>query len=315
VRMILRKVAILIPTVLAVSLLTFLLISLLPGDPAVQILGPQGASDPEAVETIRKELKLDKPLYEQYGHWLGNVLTGDLGRSRYRNQDVRDAIFERLPVTVQIGGMALVLALLLAIPFGIFSAYRSNTPPDKVITTGTFGLLAAPTFVMGLLLIYLFALRFGIFPSSGWTRFSDDPVGNLKTAALPAMSLALAEFAVYSRLLRTDMIATLQQDFIMMAKAKGMPTWRILLRHALRPSSFSLLTVVGLQVGGLIGGSVIVEQIFALPGLGRLLYDSITQRDLIMVQGIVLFLALSYVLVNFLVDLLYSVLDPRIRHG
>lgn len=313
--MILRKFAILIPTVLAVSLLTFLLISLLPGDPAVQILGPQGASDPEAVETIRKELKLDKPLYEQYGHWLSNVVTGDLGRSRFRNQDVSDAIFERLPVTLEIGGLALVMALLLAIPFGIFSAYRSNSLPDKVITTGTFGLLAVPTFVMGLLLIYIFALQFDALPSSGWTRFSDDPVGNLKTAALPAMSLALAEFAVYSRLLRTDMIATLQQDFIMMAKAKGMPMWRILFRHALRPSSFSLLTVVGLQVGGLIGGSVIVEQIFALPGLGRLLYDSITQRDLIMVQGVVLFLAVSYVVVNFLVDLLYSVLDPRIRNG
>lgn len=312
--MILRKFAILIPTVLAVSLLTFLLISLLPGDPAVTILGPQGA-DPEAVAAIRAEMKLDRPLYEQYASWLGNAVTGDLGRSRIRNQDVSAAIFERLPVTLEIGGLALFLALLLAIPFGIFSAYRSNTAPDKVITTGTFGLLAVPTFVMALLLIYLFAVELDVLPSSGWTRFSEDPAENLKTAILPALSLALAEFAVYSRLLRTDMIATLQQDFITMAKAKGMPTWRILLRHALRPSSFSLLTVVGLQVGGLIGGSVIIEQIFALPGIGRLLYDSITQRDLIMVQGVVLFLAVSYVVVNFLVDLLYSVLDPRIRHG
>lgn len=313
---ILRKLAILIPTVLAVSLLTFLLLVALEkkGNPAILVLGPQGA-DPEAVAQVEEDLRLNDPLAVRYASWLGDAATGDLGYSYLRRQSVSDAIVERLPVTLEIGGLALVFALLMAIPFGVFSAYRANSTADKAITTSTFGLLAVPTFVMALLLIYLFAVKLDVLPSSGWTRFTDNPSKNLQGAILPALSLGLAEFAVYSRLLRTDMISTLQQDFITMAKAKGLPTWRILLRHALRPSSLSLVTVVGLQVGGLIGGSVIIEQLFALPGLGRLLVESIIGRDLITVQGVVLFLSVSYVVVNFLVDLLYAVLDPRIRHG
>lgn len=312
----LRKAGTLLLVMLAVSLLSFGMIAALQstGDPAIAVLGPQGAN-PEAVAAVRAEMNLDKPLVEQYWIWQTGVLKGDLGRSYIRNQDVSDAIFERLPVTLQLGAMALLFSLLLAIPIGIFSAYRSDTVPDKAITTGTFGLISVPTFVMGILLIYVFAVELRWLPATGWVRFTDDPVRNLKSALLPALSLAAAEFAVYSRLLRTDMIATLQQDFVMMAKAKGMPTWRILLRHALRPSSFSLLTVVGLQVGGLIGGAVIIEELFALNGVGRLLFSSIQQRDLIMVQGLVLFLAASYVIINFLVDIMYSILDPRIRYG
>ena len=155
----------------------------------------------------------------------------------------------------------------------------------------------------------------GWLPATGWVRLTDDPVGNLRTAIMPALALAIGECAVYTRLLRADMITTLQQDSITMARAKGIPTRRILFRHALRPSSFSLMTVVGLQVGAIIGGAVIVEQLFALPGIGRLLVDSILQRDLIMVQGVALVIAISFVVINFVVDMLYTVLDPRIRHG
>lgn len=313
-RTVLRKFVTLIPTVLLVSVLTFLLTSLLPGDPALQVLG---AAEPtqEAIAAVRADLGLDKPLPIRYVNWLGDVVQGDFGRSYRTRQPVLEAIGERLPVTLEIGLVAMGLALLLSIPLGVLTGYKANTRLDKGITAASFGLLAIPNFMMALLLLYVFAVWLGVLPAVGWVRLTDDLFGNIKSVILPALSLSIGGLAVYTRLLRTDIIATLQEDYVAMAKAKGLPTWRILFRHALRPSSFSLLTLVGVQLGSIIGGAVIVEQFFALPGVGRLLYDSITQRDLIMVQGVVLFLALSTVIVNFIVDLTYSVLDPRIRRG
>lgn len=313
-KQILRKLVTLVPTVFLVSVLTFLLTSLLPGDPALTLLGGAEPSR-EAIEAIRKDLGLDKPLPVRYANYIADVARGDFGRSYRTRQPVLQAIGERLPVTAEIGLFALVTAIVLAVPLGVLSAYRANKPVDRVITTASFGLLAIPSFMTALLLLYFFAVYLGLFPSTGWTRLTEDPWQNLRSVVLPATALGIGQLAVYTRLLRSDMIATLQEDFVSMARAKGLPTWRILFRHALRPSSFSLLTIIGLQVGNLIGGAVIIEQFFALPGIGRLLYDSITQRDLIMVQGIVLFLALSTVMANFIVDLLYSVLDPRIRRG
>ena len=307
-----RKLPALLATLLAVSFLTFLLTSLLPGDPAVQILGPQGAT-PEAVAEVRADLRLDDPLPVRYVRWLGDAVTGDLGRSYRTGQEVRSAIGERLPVTLQVGGMAIVLALLCAIPLGMLSAYRAGGAVDRAVTGTSFALLAIPSFMMAILLILVFAEGLGLLPATGWVRISDDVVSNVKGALLPALSVSIGELAVYTRLLRSDMIATLQEDYIALARAKGMPTFWILLRHALRPSSFSMLTVVGLQVGAIMSGSVVVETLFALPGVGRLLVDSIFQRDLVMVQGIALVVAVSYVVVNFLVDLVYSFLDPRIR--
>jgi len=175
--------------------------------------------------------------------------------------------------------------------------------------------MSVPGFMMAIFLILIFAVGLGWFPATGWVAFSESPTANLRSAILPAMSLAMIELALYMRLLRTDLIDTLQQDYITLARAKGLPNWLIMIRHALRPSSFSLMTVVGLQLGGVISGAIIVEEIFALPGVGRLLYQSILQRDLLMVQGIVLFIATAYVLVNFLVDMCYSLLDPRVRYA
>jgi peptide/nickel transport system permease protein len=310
----LRKLVTLVPTVFLVSVLTFGLTSLLPGDPALQVLGGAEPSA-EAIAAVRKDLGLDKPLPLRYVAYVSDVARGDFGRSYRTRQPVLEAIFERLPVTVEIGLFALVVATLAAIPLGVFSAYRANGVVDRTITTASFGLLAIPSFMTALILQYVFAVYLGLFPATGWTRITDDLGKNLKGVVLPATSHGIGQLAVYTRLLRSDMIATLQEDFVSMARAKGLPTWRILFQHALRPSSFSLLTIIGLQVGNLIGGAVIVEQFFALPGIGRLLFDSISQRDLIMVQGVVLFLALSTVFANFAVDLLYSVLDPRIRRG
>lgn len=313
-RAVLRRLPALIGTLAAVSFLTFLLTSLLPGDPAVQILGPQSAT-PAAVAQVRADLHLDQPLPVRYGQWIENAARGDLGRSYRTQQEVRAAILERLPVTLEVGGLAILIALLGAIPLGMLSAYRAGGPTDRAVTGSTFAVLAVPSFMMAVLLILIFAETLGWFPATGWVRLSEDPIGNLKSAILPALSIAIGELAVYTRLLRSDMIGTLQEDYIAVARAKGMPTPWILLRHALRPSSFSLLTVVGLQVGAIMSGSVIVETLFALPGVGRLLVDSILQRDLVMVQGIALFVAVAYVLVNVVVDVLYSYLDPRIRRG
>jgi peptide/nickel transport system permease protein len=211
--------------------------------------------------------------------------------------------------------MAVVLALAVAIPLGTLSAYKAGSTVDRAITGTSFGLLSVPSFLMAILLILVFAETLGWLPATGWTRLTNDPVENLRGAILPALALAIGEMAVYTRLLRADMISTLQQDSITMARAKGLPPSRILFRHALRPSSFSLITVVGLQIGAIISGAVLVETIFAVPGVGRLLVDSILQRDLIMVQGIALVVAASFVIVNLLVDVVYMLLDPRIRHG
>jgi peptide/nickel transport system permease protein len=304
----------LVPTVILVSMLTFLLTSLLPGDPALLVLGGSEPSQ-QAIEAVHKDLGLDDPLPVRYVHYVNKVVHGDFGRSYRTRQPVLEAIGERLPVTLEIGLVALIMSVLLAVPLGVLSAYRANKPIDRTITTASFGVLAIPSFMSALLLLYIFAVYLGLFPATGWVRLTDNFAENIHSVVLPATALGIGQLAFYTRLLRSDMIATLQEDFVSMARAKGLPTWRILFRHALRPSSFSLLTIVGLQVGGLIGGAVIVEQFFALPGVGRLLFDSITQRDLVMVQGVVLFLSLATVLANFAVDLLYSVLDPRIRRG
>ncbi|SOC49788.1 peptide/nickel transport system permease protein [Blastococcus aggregatus] len=311
---VLRRLPSLIATLLAVSILTFLMTSLLPGDPALQILGAENAT-PEAIAAVRAELSLDDPLPVRYLHWIGDALTGDFGRSYRTNEPVSQAIVERLPVTAEIGLLAIVIALAIAIPVGMLSAYRAGTRTDKVISSTSFGLLAVPNFMVAILLILIFAVWLGVLPATGWVNFTDNPVQNLRSALLPALSLAIAEMAVYTRLLRTDMIATLQQDFVTMARVKGVSNRRILFRHALRPSSFSLLTVAGVQVGAIIGGSVVIETLFAVPGVGRLLLEAVLVRDLLMVQGVALVIAVSYVVVNFTVDILYSYLDPRISHG
>jgi peptide/nickel transport system permease protein len=297
---------------LAVSLLTFLMQSLLPGCIECQILGLDNMTR-ENVAQVRADLDLDEPLHERYASWLGEAATGDLGRSYNTRQPVAEAIVERLPVTAEIVALSMVMALAVAIPLGLVTAYRAGGVLDRLVTGATFGMLAVPSFMMALLLIYMLAVELGWLPATGWTHLTDDPVENLRSAFMPSLSLALVNVAVLTRLLRSDVIATLQEDFVLMARSKGLPTWRILTRHVLRPSSFSLLTVSGLTIGNLIGGAVIVEQLFALPGVGRLLFDAIGRRDLLVVQGVVLVVAAAFVVVNGLVDILYTVLDPRIR--
>jgi peptide/nickel transport system permease protein len=302
----------LIGVLLAVSFLTFAMLNVLGGDPALAIVGADNA-DPETLATVREELGLNDPFLQQYADWAGGVVQGDFGRSFKTNQPVAEAIGERVPVTAEVGLLAILIALTTAIPLAVWTSYRSGTKVDKATSAATFGLLSIPNFLLAYWLGYLVAVRLGWLPRSGWVRLTDDPLENLRTAILPALSLAVAEMAVYTRILRSDMIQTLQEDYLLMARAKGLSTGRILFMHALRPSTLSLMTVIGVQFGALIGGSIIVEQIFALPGMGSYLLNAIYERDYVVVQGVVVVIAASFVIVNFAVDIVYRMLDPRIK--
>jgi peptide/nickel transport system permease protein len=308
-----RRLLYLVPVLVAVSLLTFLIASLLPGDLAYVILGDQAT--PEKVAALRHDMGLDQPIWWRYASWLGHVLQGDFGRSFRTGQTVLQAVTERLPVSLELMLLAELGALAIGIPLAITCAVRSGSAFDRFMTGSAFGMLSVPAFLSAILLIYLFAVELRWLPATGYVPFEENPVGNLRSFLLPALTLALGEWPVLMRVLRSDMIATLQEDYIAMARAKGLKPSRILLVHALKPSSLTLVTVTGINIGRLIGGTVIVESIFALPGIGRLLLGAIFTRDLIILQGVVLFVALGYVLMNFIVDMLYAVLDPRIRHG
>src|SRR6266403_3962982 len=308
-----RKLLYLMPVLLAVSLLTVLIASLLPGDLADVILGDQAT--PEKVEALRRDMGLDQPIWWRYVSWLGNVMQGDFGRSFRTGQTVLQAVTERLPVSLELMILAEIIGLAIGVPLAIACAVRAGSGFDRFMTGSAFGMLSVPPFLSAILLIYLFAVELRWLPATGYVPVGEDAIGNLRSFLLPALTLALGEWPVLMRVLRSDMIATLQEDYIAMARAKGLRPSRILLVHALKPSSLTLVTVTGINIGRLIGGTVIVESIFALPGIGRLLLGAIFTRDLIILQGVVLFVACGYVLTNFIVDMLYAVLDPRIRHG
>ena len=308
-----RRLLYLVPVLLAVSLLTFLIASLLPGDLAYVILGDQAT--PDNVEALSRDLGLDQPIWWRYIGWLDHVLQGDLGRSFRTGQTVLQAVVERFPVSFELMLLAELIGLAIGVPIAIACAARSGGPFDRLMTGTAFGMLSVPTFLSAILLIYLFAVQLRWLPATGYVPLSEDPLANLRFFVLPALTLGMAEWPGIMRVLRSDMIATLQEDYIALARAKGLKPWRILFVHALKPSSLTLVTVTGINIGRLMGGTVIVETIFALPGIGRLLVSAIGTRDLIILQGVVLCVAGGYVLVNLVVDMLYAVIDPRIRHG
>ncbi|MCK8670367.1 ABC transporter permease [Rhodococcus sp. HM1] len=296
--------------ILLVTVAVVALLGLAPGSVAQVILGENAT--PEAVAAMNAELGLDAPFWSQYLTWLGNAVRGDLGTSPLTGQSVSEAIAERLPVTLQLAVMGLTIALIVAIGMGIASASRPGSALDRTINAVSAVFLSVPAFIAGPILIYFFAIKLQIFPVMGWSRISEGLGENLRTALLPAIAIALTEIAAFHRLLRTDLLGTLREDFVAAARAKGLSARYVMFRHALRPSSFSLITLAGINLGRLIGGTVIVETLFGLPGLGQLVASSITSRDVIMVQGIVVFIAVVYVCINTLVDLGYQVIDPRV---
>ena len=308
-----RRLLYLVPVLIAVSLLTFSIASLLPGDLAYVILGDQAT--PEKVAALRADMGLDQPILWRYLGWLGHVLQGDFGRSFRTGQTVLQAVAERLPISIELMLLAQLGALAIGVPVAIMCAARSGGPFDRFMTGTAFGMLSVPTFLSAILLIYLFAVELRVLPATGYVPLAEDPLANLRFFVLPSLTLALAEWPGIMRVLRSDMIAALQEDYIALARAKGLKPSRILFVHALKPSSLTLVTITGINIGRLIGGALITETIFALPGIGRLLVGAIGTRDLIILQGVVLLVACGFVIMNFIVDLLYAVLDPRIRHG
>ncbi len=301
----------LLAVLFSVTILTFVLVNVLPGDIAYDIAGLD-ASEKE-VQAIREDLGLNRPVFIRYVEWLGGVLTGDWGQSYRTGEPVLEAIMSRFPVSLELVIIAQVIALLLAVPLGVISALRANSRFDRVVAVAGFFCLSIPNFMMAIILIYVFGLWLNWLPVTGYEPISEGLWANLRNFILPASSFALAEWTVLARVLRSDMIGVLQEDYISMARAKGMPVRRILWVHAMRPSSFSLITLLGLQVGALIGGSIIIESIFALPGVGRLLVGSVFARDFLIIQGCITLIAVAYVVINFAVDVCYALLDPRVR--
>jgi peptide/nickel transport system permease protein len=313
-----KRIATLAVVLFLVTLFTAFLLNLVPGDP-VDTLMPV-ADDNEIVRErkaeVRDRLNLDEPFHERYALWLGDFVSGDFG-NYYRVTDeepVSDHVKEAWPVTMQLILYSQIVALVFAIPLGVLTAYRAGTLFDRAANFTAFGLLAVPNFVLALVLAYYVGVFLGWLPPTGYEDFSADPAEHFRHMAIPTITLAAGQIAVYMRLLRSDMVATLQEDFIQMARSKGISDRRVLWRHALRPSSLTTLTVAGLNVGALIGGAVVVEVLFGLPGLGKELADAIFQRQYLALQSYVAIIAIVYVLVNFLVDLLYTIIDPRIRH-
>jgi len=310
-----RRVVQIFVVLVLVTFFASQLIRFLPGDPTDTLIG---FATPEQKAQVRDDLGLNDNTFSQYGRFMKDFFTGE---TRYYQSSGRvvggekvwDRLGTALPVSLQLMLYAQILALAFAIPIGIVAAYRAGSRLDKGLNTAAFALLSLPNFVLAYILIYWLAVKNDFFPTSGYTEFGENISEHFKSMFLPAVSLAVGQIAVYMRLLRSDMIQTLQEDFITMARAKGLSTRRILLRHALRPSSFSLLTVAAINLGALIGGAVILEVIFQLPGVGLLLFQAISERQYVALQTFVGIIAIAYVFANVAVDVLYSVLDPRIR--
>jgi peptide/nickel transport system permease protein len=302
-----------VPVIVILSIGVFLMLHLTPGDP-VQIMLGQDA-DPQAVAALRAELGLDQSLPIQYVRWAGNVLHGDLGRSIRTNQPVTDAIVSRLPVTLELSLVALLISLVIGLPAGMLAAIRRNSSLDLASTGVALVGVSLPSFFLGILLILVFALWLRWVPPSGYTPLIQDPAMNLKQMLMPAIALGAALAGIVARLMRSSLLEVLGADYMRTARAKGLSEPASVIRHGVQNALLPVVTVVGLQVGALLGGAILIETIFALPGIGRLAVDSIFARDFPIVQGVVLFLALVRVLSNLIADLLYGRLDPRIAHG
>jgi peptide/nickel transport system permease protein len=299
-----------------VTFFTFFLLANAPGDPAALKAGLNAT--PETVEQIREEMGLNDPFVVQYVNWLADAVRLDFGESVVTEGFTTwELIRAALPKTVELMLLAELLALAISVPLAISAARHPGGILDRVASSTAFALLALPTFVLGIYLSFIFGVKLGWFPTivSDLPGLNDDPLENLRQMFLPALTLALGLVAIYLRLLRSDMIDTLQEDYVMLAQARGLSERRIMWRHVLRPSSLNLLTAVGLNVAGLIGGAFIIEVLFAINGMGRLAIFSVILEDFAVVAAIVAILTVAYVLINFVVDMLYRVLDPRIRHG
>jgi len=307
-----RRVAAAVPVLLVVAVLVFLLLRLTPGDPAAILAGD--AASTEQIARIRAELGLERPILVQFGIWFGHLLRGDLGQSFYYKMQVSTLIGQRLEPTLSLAALTIAIAVLVAVPLGVLAAWRFGGWLDRALMAFSVLGFSVPVFVLAYVLIYLFSLRLGLLPVQGYQRLADGAWPWLQHLLLPSITLSVIYIALISRVTRASVIEALGEDYIRTARAKGLPEARVLIRHALANAAVPIVTVIGVGVALLIGGVVVTESVYAIPGLGRLTVDAVLARDFPTIQGVILFFSFVYVLVNLLVDLSYVVLDPRIRY-
>jgi len=307
-----RRVLATIPVLAIVALVVFSILHVAPGDPAALIAGDQAT--PEQIAAIRGKLRLDLPLYQQFALWLGNALHGDLGTSIFSNRPVAALFLQRLEPTVALAVMTTIIAVLLAVPVGVLAAWRAGSLVDRgVMGVAVLG-FAFPVFVVGYILIYVFAMKLKILPIQGYRPIADGFWPFLQHLVLPSLALGLSFMALIARITRASVLEVLGQDHIRTARAKGLPARRLLFDHALPNAAVPIVTIIGVGVALLLGGVVVTESVFAIPGVGRLVVDAILSRDYPVIQGVLLIFSLTYVVVNLIVDLVYVAIDPRIRY-
>ncbi|MDM5247563.1 ABC transporter permease [Lysinibacillus sp. G4S2] len=301
----------LITTILLVSIITFGVFQILPGDPVRTMLGTE--ADPTQIENLRSELGLNRPLYEQYTDWMKGLLTGELGNSIRFSVPVKELLFDRLPVTISLAGLTLLIVLIISLPLGMFAARRQNKLSDVSLSTVTQVGMAVPSFWLGMMLILYIGMQFSFFKISGYIPWTQSVAGALSTLVLPALTIAIPQIAVNFRYVRTAILEQVQLDYVRTIRSKGMSEQNVMYKHVLKNSMIPILTVFGLIMAEVVAGTIIVEQVFSLPGVGQLLITAISNRDFPLVQGIVMYITVAVVMINFMVDILYSVIDPRIR--
>ncbi len=311
-RYLIIRVLSVIPTLLGVSILVFAVTYLIPGDPALIMAGSEAT--PEVVAGLRRQWGLDQPVYIRYLAWLGNILQGNLGDSYFSRQTVLQLVGNALPVTLELAILSLLVAVLIAIPTGIVSAVKAGSWFDVGAAALGFVGLSIPGFWLGIMLIYVFAVYLQQLPAGGFTPLSEGLLPNLQSMILPSIALGTFASTQLMRYLRASLLDVLHADYIRTARAKGVREWAVLVRHAVRNALIPFMTVLGVQMGYLLGGTVITEQVFALPGIGRLVLNAVLNRDYQVATGIILLIAAAFVLINLVVDLLYAVLDPRVRY-
>jgi peptide/nickel transport system permease protein len=310
---VLRRLLAVLPVLFVVSVATFALVSIVLGDPVLMLLGRDASVDQATIEQMRQKLGVNRPLPIQYLDWLRHVVVGDFGRSYRTRLPVGEAVLARLPVTLELTVIALGLAILIAIPLGLLCALHPNSRLDLGLTSLASIGLSIPNFWLGILLIYVFALRLGWLPSSGLVPFREDPLQNLRIMILPSLTLAAAYIGSFTRYTRSVMLDVFNQDYVLVARAKGLTPAAVVGGHALRNGLIPIVTVIALELAGLFSGAVVTETVFSLPGVGMLLIDSILGRDLPVVEGLILFVAIAVVVTNLIADLAYAWLDPRVR--
>ncbi|WP_067725964.1 ABC transporter permease [Oceanobacillus damuensis] len=308
---IIRRILLLVITVALVSVITFSVFQILPGDPVRTMLGTE--ADETQIESLRNELGLNRPLHEQYVDWIRGIFTGDLGNSIRFSMPVSVLLMERLPVTLSVAGMALFIVVLFALPLGIFAAKRQKKFSDVVLSSVTQLGMAIPSFWLGMIIILYIGMNVDFFKINGYIPWSESIKGALSTLILPALTIAIPQIAVKFRYVRTSILDQMQLDYVRTIRSKGLPERIVVYKHILKNALIPILTIFGLITAEVVAGTIIVEQVFALPGIGQLLITSISYRDFPLVQGIVMYITITVVFINFVVDILYSVIDPRIR--